>query len=221
MRPKFQESIINYDKALLQLTRPVEMRQFDDAQFLREPRLRMMQQAFHSMRQTTYTWSQQGILGQAHKKESDQRVRPAHMAMFASATMQRPTLNQYQADRINHAHHLIDLLLQCVRTVGHPCESGEQPAGEHQFCDLGGITLGARGYIDQRGAWVYSRFEPLQDAHNPINRITMLQTPQRKLACPATLRLLPLCEESARERALEMMELARWLVRQPAYSPAT
>ncbi len=195
------------------------MRQFDDAQFLHEPRLRMMQQAFHSMRQTTYTWAQQGILGEAQKNESDQQVRPAHIAMFASATLQRATLNQYQADRIAHAHHLIDLLLQCVKTVGRPCESGEQPTGENQFCDLGGTTLDARGHIDHRGAWVYFMFEPLQDAHHPINRITMLQTPRRKLGIPATLRLLPLKEIQARERVLEMMELARWLLRQPAYSP--
>ena len=217
---KFQESVMNCEKALLQLTRPIDMRQFDDAQFLREPRLRMMQQAFHSMRQTTYTWAQQGILGEAQKQESDQQVRPADIAVFASATMQRPTLNQYQADRINHARHLIDLLLQCAKTVGHPCECGEEPGSEHQFCDLGGTTLGARGHIDSRGAWVYFMFEPLQDANHPINRITMLQTPRRKLGIPATLRLLPLREEQARERVLEMMELARWLLRQPAYSPA-
>ena len=211
---------MNYDKALLQLTSPIEMRQFDDAQFLHEPRLRMLQQAFHSMRQTTYTWAQQGILGDAQKKESDQQVRPGAIAVFASATMQRPTLNQYQADRIVRARELIEQLLQCVKTMGHSCDKGGLPASDHQFCDLGGTSLGVRGHIDSRGAWIYFLFEPLRDAHNPISRIRMLQTPGRILAIPATLRLLLLRAEPARERALEIMELARWLLRQPAYSPA-
>ncbi len=81
-------------------------------------------------------------------------------------------------------------------------------------------NINVRGHIDSQGAWVYSMFEPLRDAHNPISRIRMLQIPRRNLAIPATLRLLPLREEPARERALEIMELARWLLRQPAYSPA-
>ena len=212
--------IINHDKALLQQTSPIEMFLFDDAQFLKEPRLRMMQQAFHSMRQTTYTWAQQGILGESLKQDSDQQVRPADIAAFASATMQRPTLNQYQADRIMYARQLIERLIGCVKTMGQTCESDEKPQSEHRFCDLVGTTFGARGHIDHRGAWVYSRFEPLQDAHHPINRISMLQCTSQKMATPATLKLLPLHEGQSHDRVLEIMELARWLLRQPAYSPA-
>lgn len=196
------------------------MHMFDDAQFLGEPRLRMMQQAFHSMRQTTYTWAQQGLLGQSLKQDSDQQVRPADIAVFASATMQRPTLNQYQADRIMYAKPLIEKLIETVKTTGHVCECDEKPQCAPQFCDIVGTTFGARGHIDHRGAWIYSKFEPLQDAHHPINRISMLQSEHQTMATPATLKLLPLREGKSRDRVLEIMELARWLLRQPAYSPA-
>ncbi len=196
------------------------MNRFDDAQFLGEPRLRMMQQAFHSMRQTTYTWAQQGLLGESLKQDSDQQVRPADIAVFASATMQRPTLNQYQADRIMYAKQIIEKLIETVKAMGHVCESDEKPQCAPQFCDLVGPTFGARGHVDHRGAWLYSRFEPLQDAHHPINRISMLQIEHQKMATPATLRLVPLREGQAHDRVLEIMELARWLLRQPAYSPA-
>lgn len=210
----------SFDSALLKQTTAIEMRQFDDAQFLNEPRLSMMQKAFHSMRQTTYAWAQQGILGETQKQESDQQVRPAIMASFASATMQRPTLNQYQMDRITYARNIIEQLVKTVKTLGQPGGGDETPESAYEFCDLGGSTLGVRGHIDSRGAWIYSTFEPMQDVHHAISRISTIQTLHRKMATPATLRILPLHSRQAQDRAIEIMELARWALRQPVYSPA-
>ena len=68
----------------------VNIELFDDAQFLREPRLRLLQQAFHSLRRSKQHWAEIGVMGAAGEKTVNPHWRMAEA--LANANLQRATL---------------------------------------------------------------------------------------------------------------------------------
>lgn len=193
------------------------MEAFNDVQFLREPRLRLLQQAFHQLQRVKQRWAEIGVFGAIGKKMVNPRMRLPEA--LAAATLQRATLHDYQADQVQLALRLAREFQQLIDVhgmkVGHR-DMSQKP----QWCDLGGTRLGTRLHVEESGAWLFQRYEPVCDADRPLGHIVMLVPRRGGQRVPATCKVLPCTGEAAMLRATEIAELGRWALRQGAYCPA-
>lgn len=195
----------------------VDIEAFADAQFRREPRLRLLQQAHHCLQRTKQYWAEIGVFGAAGQRMVNPRWRMAHA--LSNASLPRATLHDYQAEQIQlalfKAQELQALIAEHGMKVGlHPITQ------EPQWCDLAGERLGTRLHVDDAGAWLFQRYDVLRDADRPLEHVTTVMPHAGVTRVSVVCWVLPCTSALSHNRAMEAAELGRWGLRQPAYCPA-
>lgn len=208
---------MNHNLTHLERLPRIDMAAFDDVQFLYEPRLRLVQRAYHSLQRTKQRWAEIGVFGAAGDRMINPRL---HMSQaLANSTLPRATLHDYQAEQVQLGLRLAWALQQRAEEQG--LKVGTRPMAEKpQWCDLGGVRLGTRLHIEDAGVWLFQRYDAHRDADRPLDHIIMLMPRQGGQAVPATCTMMPVTSELSHQRAMELAELGRWSLRQPAYCPA-
>lgn len=227
------------DNLILQLVPQIQMDSFADCQFLREPRLRLLQQAYHSLQRSKRKWALSGTLGgQARAVEiSLFGLKPTvHLSeLLSKAHLPRATLHPYQQDQIMLGLSTVQHLANVVTAYGHPCDYDCVPTDQPALCGMRAGTLPLRIHVHDDAVWVYRPFEPANDAHQPISFIHSLTASgmpigqgagagqsdaSSRIAHHTVLYRMEIGSEQAMRRAIEAIELGAWALRQPPYTPA-
>ncbi len=195
----------------------VNIELFDDAQFLREPRLRLLQQAFHSLRRSKQHWAEIGVMGAAGEKTVNPHWRMAEA--LANANLQRATLHDYQHEQVQFALAKATQLQTLVLAHGHQAAACDIPTKAPEWSQLGDTRLDSQLHLDARGLWLTQCYDPVAQAALPALYIGSAYV-RWQGEVPVTCRHLPCASEMSHNRALEYAELGRWGLRQPRYVPS-
>lgn len=194
----------------------VDIEAFADAQFRREPRLRLLQQAYHCLQRTKQHWAEIGVFGAAGQQMINPRWRMSEA--LANANLPRATLHDYQAEQIELALRTALGLQKLI--AAHGMKVGSRPMTQAPYwCDLAGARLGTRLHVEDAGAWLFQRYDVLRDADLPMEHITMVAPLKGGARVAVICQVLPCTSALSHNRALEAAELGRWGLRQPAYCP--
>ncbi len=195
----------------------IDIELFDDAQFLREPRLRLLQQAFHSLRRTKEHWAAIGVMGSAGQNMTNPRWRMAEA--LANANLQRATLYDYQHAQVQIALAKAKLLKSLVFAHGQHAQASDIPTKTPEWSDLDNNRLDSQLHLDDRGIWLTQTYDPAAQAALPAKYIGSTYVRWQGIV-PVTCLHLPCVSEMSHNRALEYAELGRWGLRQPRYVPS-
>lgn len=209
--PKEQELLI------LQALPRIAIERFDDAQFFTEPRLRLLQRAFHDLRRATDQWAALGVMGAA--AQANANTAPHLGEMLAVATMPRVTAHKHHRDQIQYALTMANDLGTIIASMGGMESAEKVPALTPYWCDLGQQRLGTRLLLDDTHAWLYVPYTLAAHAAQPVSLINMVQPQESTQRIACIVWKMPIPSERARTRMLEVAELGRWALRQPPYVP--
>lgn len=208
---------MNIEGLILQALPRIEIELFDDAQFQHEPRMALVQRSFHDLRRQKDMWAVMGMMGAVARTEA--HVGPHLGELLARASLPRASLRPHHDVQIRTALTLASDLCTVVASLGSMYTVEDVPQDGLQWCDLGGDQLGTRMQIVDNQVWVSTPYDPIKDAHNPLNRIAMVQPLQggQPVACTCWGMHIP--TERVAYRIQEIADLGHWALRQPAYSP--
>ncbi|MDT8992691.1 hypothetical protein RQP54_17600 [Curvibacter sp. APW13] len=208
---------MNTEGLILQALPPIEIAMFDDAQFHHEPRMRLLQRCFHDLRRQKDSWAAMGMMGA--KARAEAHTGPHLGEVLARATLPRATLHPRHDVQIRTAHTLANDLGTVVASLGDMCGPSEVPDGGILWCGLGTDELPSRLQIVNDQVWLTAVYDPIKDAHNPLNRLGSVRPLHGGMEVACVFWTMPIPTQKAFYRIQEIAELAHWALRQPKYAP--
>lgn len=205
------------DEILMLALPRVRIEQLDDAQFFQEPRLRLLQRAFHDVRRTMDLWASIGVMGEAAKKTAD--VSQHLGEALAQSKLPRLTLHPHHDKQIKYALTMARELNELLKAQGVQADPAEVPDVAPGWCNLGAQTLGTQLLWSDGTLWLYVPYHPVRDAREPLYRVSRVQPVNGGDRETCTVRMLKVHDESVHNRVTEVVELGRWALRQPQYVP--
>lgn len=209
---------LSQERLILNALPSIAIARFDEAQFFCEPRMRLLQRAFHDLRRHKDLWAAMGVMGAQAKKQAN--TAPYLGELLARAPLPRTTMHPHQNDQVRYALTLSNDLGQVIASMGSMQNAQQAPQQGLQWCDLGQPTLGTRLHLLDDAAWLFTPYDPIANVNSPICRVSMVvpQNSTERVACIVWRLQFP--SATTHNRILEVAELGRWALRQPKYAPA-
>lgn len=208
---------MNTEGLILKALQPVEIELFDDAQFQQEPRMALVQRCFHDLRRQKDTWVAMGMMGV--KARTTAHTGPHLGEMIARAKLPRANLHPHHDVQIRTAQTLAQDLTTVVASLGTMQAPQTLPEGGLMWCGLADEEIQSRLQIIGSSVWLTLVYDPIKDAHNPINRIGMVEPQNGAIAVACTVWHMDIPSQRAAYRIQELAELGHWAMRQPKYTP--
>jgi hypothetical protein len=208
---------MNIEGLILKALPSVEIELFDDAQFHQEPRLALIQRAFHDLRRQKDTWMAMGMMG-AKARVTAHRG-PYLAEMLARAKLPRANLHPRHDVQIRTAQTLAQDLVTVVNSLGTMCAQTDVPASGLMWCGLAEEDIQSRLQIVGDKVWLTMVYDPIKDAHNPINRVALVQPRHSTQPVTGLFWCMEVPSQRAAYRIQEIAELGHWALRQPKYTP--
>lgn len=208
---------MNTEGLILKALPPIEIEMFDDAQFHHEPRLALVQRAFHDLRRQKDSWKAMGMMGAKARETAHQG--PYLAEMVARAKLPRANLRPHHDVQIRTAQTLAQDLVIVLNSLGTMCAQNDVPEAGLMWCALDDDDIQSRLQITGNKVWLTMLYDPIKDAHNPINRIGLVKPQHSAQAVTCLFWCLDIPSERAAYRIQEIAELGHWAMRQPKYTP--
>lgn len=208
---------MNTEGLILKALPAIEIELFDDAQFHHEPRMKLVQRCFHDLRRQKDSWAAMGMMGA--KARAEAHTGPHLGEVLAQAKLPRANLHPHHDIQIRTALTLNNDLGTVIMSLGSMRGPDDMPEGGLMWCGLGEEELQSRLQIVDHRAWLTTIYDPIKDAHNPLNRLGMVQPLQGGTPVACVFWCMEIPTQKAFYRIQEIAELGHWAMRQPKYAP--
>lgn len=199
------------EQLILQALPRIDIEFFEDCQFHHEPHMRLLQRSHHDLRDQIRCWS---AIGKG-KRSNDENKGPSLSRILSNAKLPRATAHPHHEHQIKSALTMAQNLLGVIKALGTMHAQEDVPAEQEDLFDgLLNDALHANLGLSENSVWLITAYNPIKDAHNPINRIGMVQCGDGAVR-PCLFWCLPIPTPQAGRRLREVADLTHWALRQP------